>query len=95
MGRLQHVGQPSLLAKATAGNGLEVLEDRLQRAPDTWIAVFSHLTLLTWPGSAIVHDIKGDNWQLTDQSHQAADRPDPQSGRPAADQAEAGAGGSC
>src|SRR6266404_4553405 len=22
-------------------------------------------TLLTWPGSAIVHDIKGENWQLT------------------------------
>jgi len=22
-------------------------------------------TLLTWPGSAIIHDIKGENWQLT------------------------------
>jgi len=22
-------------------------------------------TLLTWPGSAVVHDIKGENWQLT------------------------------
>ncbi|MGQ3026660.1 MAG: type IV secretory system conjugative DNA transfer family protein, partial [Sphingopyxis sp.] len=22
-------------------------------------------TLLTWPGSCIVHDIKGENWQLT------------------------------
>ena len=22
-------------------------------------------SLLTWPGSAIVHDIKGENWQLT------------------------------
>ena len=22
-------------------------------------------TLLTWPGSAIVHDIKGENWRLT------------------------------
>ena len=22
-------------------------------------------TLLTWPGSAIVHDIKGENWQIT------------------------------
>ena len=22
-------------------------------------------TLLTWPGSAIVHDIKGENWELT------------------------------
>jgi hypothetical protein len=22
-------------------------------------------TLLTWPGSAIVHDIKGENWSLT------------------------------
>jgi type IV secretion system protein VirD4 len=22
-------------------------------------------TLLTWPGSGIVHDIKGENWQLT------------------------------
>src|SRR5207342_1092639 len=22
-------------------------------------------TLLTWPGSAIVHDIKGENWQMT------------------------------
>ena len=22
-------------------------------------------TLLTWPGSAIVHDIKGENWTLT------------------------------
>ncbi|HEY1244488.1 MAG TPA: type IV secretory system conjugative DNA transfer family protein, partial [Hyphomicrobiaceae bacterium] len=22
-------------------------------------------TLLTWPGSAVIHDIKGENWQLT------------------------------
>src|SRR5260370_1817178 len=22
-------------------------------------------TLLTWPGSCIVHDIKGENWQIT------------------------------
>lgn len=22
-------------------------------------------TLLTWPGSSIVHDIKGENWELT------------------------------
>lgn len=22
-------------------------------------------TLLTWPGSAIIHDIKGENWQIT------------------------------
>ena len=25
----------------------------------------SRASLLTWPGSAIVHDIKGENWQLT------------------------------
>lgn len=22
-------------------------------------------TLLTWPGASIVHDIKGENWELT------------------------------
>jgi hypothetical protein len=22
-------------------------------------------TLLSWPGSAIIHDIKGENWQIT------------------------------
>lgn len=22
-------------------------------------------TLLTWPGSSIVHDIKGENWEMT------------------------------
>src|SRR3546814_7645829 len=27
-------------------------------------------TLLTWPGSCIVHDIKGENWQLTARSEE-------------------------
>lgn len=31
-------------------------------------------TLLTWPGSAIVHDIKGENWQLTSACRAAVGR---------------------
>jgi len=34
-------------------------------------------TLLTWPGSAIVHDIKGENWQITAGFRGKADDPMP------------------
>src|SRR3546814_17044397 len=33
--------------------------------PHRWLSDLSVPTLVTWPGSCIVHDIKGENWTLT------------------------------
>ena len=32
-------------------------------------------TLLTWPGSAVIHDIKGENWEVTAGWDASADAP--------------------
>ena len=43
---------------------LKELKDSL-RDRRTLISMIVVPTLLTWPGSAIIHDIKGENWELT------------------------------
>ena len=47
---------------ATTGRSMCCASRRRDRGKGVGLVVPS---LLTWPGSAIVHDIKGENWQLT------------------------------